>query len=115
MWSLVSSGQSPAAEKLIRASGKQWQAVEGQQCQDKMARWTAKASALGAVIAVASTSPGPHVLLITVDDLRPEIGVFHPWSPADTIITPHLDSLAANGTLFVSRSIHSGIWITEWH
>ena len=48
----------------------------------------------------AALAPQPNVLLIAVDDLRPEIGCFHPWSEADTILTPHLDGLARRGTLF---------------
>ena len=67
--------------------------------------------AVAIVMAVAgivhAAASRPNVLLITVDDLRPEIGVFHPWSPNDTIITPHLDGLAANGTLFVSGTRHA--------
>lgn len=41
-----------------------------------------------------------NVLLLCIDDLRPEIGAFHPWSPDDTIVTPNLDALAERGTLF---------------
>jgi len=37
----------------------------------------------------------PNVLLITADDLRPELGCY--GSPA---ITPHLDALASQGTVF---------------
>lgn len=51
------------------------------------------------------TADRPSVLLFCVDDLRPEIGSFHPWSPNDTIITPHLDSLAAQGTLFTNAVV----------
>eukprot|EP01043_Picozoa_sp_COSAG02_P041095 COSAG02_NODE_3380_length_6838_cov_9.133699_10_plen_453_part_00 len=46
-----------------------------------------------------------NIMLITVDDLRPEIGSFHPWSPHDTILTPHLDSLATKGSLFTNAVV----------
>jgi hypothetical protein len=55
-----------------------------------------------AVNPAAAAAKPLSVLLITVDDLRPEIGAFHPWSANDTIVTPHLDSLAASGTLFTN-------------
>ena len=37
-----------------------------------------------------------NVLFIIVDDLRPELGCYG----ADHMITPHIDSIAKNGTLF---------------
>jgi iduronate 2-sulfatase len=55
---------------------------------------------LPAGTALAPPPPPPNVLLVAVDDLRPEIGCFHPWSEEDTILTPHLDGLARRGTLF---------------
>ena len=57
------------------------------------------------LMVVMAKPGGMNVLLITVDDLRPEIGAFHPWSPNDTIITPNLDSLVANGTLFANAVV----------
>lgn len=45
--------------------------------------------------AMQSPAQPPNVLLITADDLRPELGCY--GSPA---ITPHLDAIAARGTLF---------------
>ncbi|MBL9131698.1 MAG: sulfatase [Verrucomicrobiaceae bacterium] len=44
--------------------------------------------------AISAPQP-PNVLLITADDLRPELGCY--GSPA---LTPHLDALAARGTAF---------------
>lgn len=47
---------------------------------------------------LALTAPGsaaPNVLLITADDLRPELGCY-----GSAAITPHLDALAARGTVF---------------
>lgn len=54
-----------------------------------------------AVLNVASAGLARNVLLITVDDLRPELGIFHPWADdSETILTPSLDALAGRSTLF---------------
>lgn len=63
-----------------------------------------------ATVTTTTTSTPPakkrmNIMLITVDDLRPEIGAFHPWSPHDTILTPHLDRLAGQGTLFTNAVV----------
>jgi iduronate 2-sulfatase len=50
--------------------------------------------ALSAWPTMSSAAP-PNILLITADDLRPELGCY--GSPA---LTPHLDALAARGTTF---------------
>ena len=46
-------------------------------------------------VAMAAAAP-PHVLLICVDDLRPELGCYG----VDYIQTPHIDALASEGRLF---------------
>ncbi|PAW64605.1 MAG: hypothetical protein B9S36_02205, partial [Verrucomicrobiia bacterium Tous-C2TDCM] len=55
---------------------------------------------LSAFLAIAgladrSAAAPANVLLITADDLRPELGAY--GSPA---LTPHIDALAARGTTF---------------
>jgi len=54
---------------------------------------------LFAFLVLATTTFGadrPNVLLICVDDLRPELGCYG----VDYILSPHIDGLAARGTLF---------------
>ena len=46
-----------------------------------------------------------NVLFVTVDDLRPEIGAFHPWSPNDVVLTPNMDALARRGSIFTSAVV----------
>jgi len=45
--------------------------------------------------AVATGAQRPNILLIAVDDLRPEVGCYG----ADHVKTPHIDQLAARGVL----------------
>lgn len=52
-------------------------------------------SSLMLASAVPATAAPPNVLIITADDLRPELGCY--GSPA---LTPNLDALAARGTVF---------------
>ena len=49
-------------------------------------------------LAVAAPSELPNVLFITIDNLSPRLGAYgHP-----TVLTPHMDALAASGTLFTT-------------
>ena len=52
-------------------------------------------SALAGLSLATSPAAPPNVLLITADDLRPELGCY-----GSVAITPHLDALAARGTRF---------------
>lgn len=53
-------------------------------------------TAFVALLGPASAADRPNVLLIAVDDLRPELGCYgHP-----VVKTPHIDRLAREGTLF---------------
>ncbi len=49
----------------------------------------------------AADPPRPNVLLITIDDLRPELGC----CGLDYVDSPHLDRLASQGTLFTSHFV----------
>jgi hypothetical protein len=54
-----------------------------------------------ALARVAGTAPAarPNVLLISIDDLRPQLGCY-----GDTLVrTPNMDRLAASGMIFDSR------------
>lgn len=48
------------------------------------------------LVSVAAAAEKPNVLLICVDDLRPELGCYG----VDYISSPHIDGLAARGTVF---------------
>lgn len=60
----------------------------------KLRRILALSLLASAPFASAHAAP-PNVLLLTADDLRPELGCY-----GSSALTPHLDSLAARGTLF---------------
>jgi arylsulfatase A-like enzyme len=47
----------------------------------------------------------PNVLLILVDDLRPELGVYG----AQHMVTPNIDQLAAEGLLFRQAYVHQAV------
>ena len=70
-----------------------------------MAAWVVAVLPQAGMASSPSTPKRMNIMLVTVDDLRPEIGAFHPWSPQDTILTPHLDSLAAKGSLFTNAVV----------
>ena len=48
------------------------------------------------LLAPIGAEPRTNVLLIAVDDLRPELGCYG----KEEILSPHIDKLAAQGTLF---------------
>ena len=45
----------------------------------------------------------PNILLICVDDLRPELNCFG----KDYIVSPHIDALAANGRAFQNHYVNA--------
>jgi len=47
----------------------------------------------------------PNVLMIAVDDLRPELNCYG----VDRVISPHIDSLAASGTLFERAYVQQAV------
>jgi iduronate 2-sulfatase len=51
-----------------------------------------------ALATAAAAAPRHNVLLLMIDDLRPELNTFHPWS-RDPIITPNLDALTTTGAV----------------
>ena len=53
-------------------------------------------SILGATLVLAAAKERPNVLLICVDDLRPELGCYG----VDYIQSPHIDDLARRGVTF---------------
>jgi hypothetical protein len=60
-------------------------------------------SEVGQGFAGLTTAPKPNVLLITLDDFRPELPVFgREW-----LHTPALDSIAARGTAFLRAYVQA--------
>ncbi|MFC1766529.1 sulfatase [Planctomycetota bacterium] len=53
-------------------------------------------SVTAGIIEAAASQNKPNILFIAVDDLRPELGFYG----ADHVQSPHLDKLAAEGTVF---------------
>ena len=52
---------------------------------------------------IKSNAASPNILLICVDDLRPELGCFG----ADYIQSPHIDTLASQGRVFRSHYVQA--------
>ena len=59
-------------------------------------------SATGDGAYLQGRAPRPNVLLICIDDLRPDLGCYRPQGAPSTVVTPNLDSLAAEGVRFTS-------------
>ena len=59
--------------------------------------WSLLLCTLASFVSVQDpVEPGPNILLICVDDLRPELGCYG----VDYIESPNIDALAADGRMF---------------
>ena len=66
-------------------------------------------AAADAIIATSATRTPParlNVLMLVVDDLRPEL---KPWG-FDTIHTPHIDALAESALTFTQAHVQQAVW-----
>ena len=60
---------------------------------------------LGLLLSAAAAAPRTNVLFVVVDNFRPAMGAY---GNAE-VVTPHMDALAANSTLF-SRAFCQEAW-----